>query len=493
MEPMRISTLHKTHNLYRQRLKKLRRKERTAKSGYDQRPTPPLAPRTPVAPLVPRTRRTFLTLLQGTRNTRATRYTMSTPVICTQHVHRRCTAGAACPHSHDLANSCRQHGVCAYYLNGNCTKGYACTHKHITHVDLRALIAAPPPRPAAPAAVLPTIGVRPRTVPASSLGASAPHAAHGAAAHASRGGARAAAAAPAPAHHAAAAATGGSVHPSTPNPSTPLPSTALVRAHKAPRTAATDALLPLLSAQLGGLTLSGHATAAGAGRGASIVVHEAMVPVKAKPVYADVHFFIDVSGSMSGSRLETCKKALCDFFHSLRDKDCVQLNSFSSIITRVVPYAPKKVLTSTFEAHVASLRTSGGTAFRDVVVQSVVDVQSATARIKEECEAKGKRADSAYRKQVVVILTDGEDTRSRATVEEMLAKVRRPGVEGYKTFIVAVAEARGSHDVVQLQTCSAAKPVEVIDAADAANIPAAFTKLKEKLQKVTSINIVMKS
>ncbi|RYG45291.1 VWA domain-containing protein [archaeon] len=274
----------------------------------------------------------------------------------------------------------------------------------------------------------------------------------------------------------------------------------MVRAHKAPRTAAAAAadaaLVPLLSARLGGLALGGHAAGAGAGAsassGPSIWVREAMVPVKTKPVYADVHFYIDVSSSMSGSRLSTCQKALCDFFHSLRDKDCVQLHSFSHVITLVVPYAQKKALTRTFDASVASLCAGGATALRDAVVQSVADVQSAAARIKREREAKGKAADSAYRKQVVVILTDGEDCGSRTSTAEMLAAVRRPGVEAYKTFILAVADARGTPDVAQLQACSTTKSVEVIDAADAASIPAAFTKLKEKLQKVTSISIIVR-
>ena len=109
-------------------------------------------------------------------------------------------------------------------------------------------------------------------------------------------------------------------------------------------------------------------------------------------------FAIDVSGSMAGGRIKTCKEALASMIDTqCSEKDQIGLLSFNSrtdIVFDILPKAGNEVLMG---RKIAGLSAGGGTAFYDAI--------EATARVLSH---KGAGVE-----KWVVALTDGADGSSR--------------------------------------------------------------------------------
>jgi hypothetical protein len=177
---------------------------------------------------------------------------------------------------------------------------------------------------------------------------------------------------------------------------------------------------------------------------------------------------------MAGAQMKAAKAALVDLFDGLQDHDGMSLYKFSSTIEAVFPIRMKKDHKD-YKGAVATITAGGRTVLYDAIVSGMAEAKKSH---------EWNRKNSMEQIQRLVVLTDGEDACSKATLDEAVHAIQKPGFPTCKVFIVAVGAAIQSEDVLRLKHLS---NVEVVPAVDAAGIAGAFHKLKLCLLETTTI------
>jgi Ca-activated chloride channel homolog len=153
---------------------------------------------------------------------------------------------------------------------------------------------------------------------------------------------------------------------------------------------------------------------------------------------ANILLVVDTSGSMNDqNRLERAKDGLDTFFRQLSPNDRVGLTIFSDVIQPVVPITPFAQSRDRLRDTVQRLIADGGTAFRDATVDGVEAVRA---------------LDDEERINSVVMLTDGEDTDSSRSIEEVVELLRSQGDSATKTRVYTIAysaDAEGAEEALQ--------------------------------------------
>lgn len=142
-----------------------------------------------------------------------------------------------------------------------------------------------------------------------------------------------------------------------------------------------------------------------------------------KPV--DLVVVMDVSGSMRGDKITTARASLMEFVKKLDAKDRLRIDLFNDQISTLTPLSPigekrQQVLDS-----VSGIFEMNDTSLYDAVLNAY-----------DSLEAEG---DSDHIRAIVV-LSDGEDTASTATLDNVIQKVQASGEEGgnaIKVFTIA--------------------------------------------------------
>lgn len=124
---------------------------------------------------------------------------------------------------------------------------------------------------------------------------------------------------------------------------------------------------------------------------------------------ADVMLVIDVSGSMAeDSKLEQAKQAAQFFLDNMEITNRVGLATFSEIVEVRIPLDILETNKELLSGHIGSLRAEGGTALYDGVI-NVVEVMNGL--------------DDTDRIRAVIVLSDGEDTASQATLDQAIQAI----------------------------------------------------------------------
>ncbi len=152
---------------------------------------------------------------------------------------------------------------------------------------------------------------------------------------------------------------------------------------------------------------------------------------------ANVELVLDVSGSMSQeNRLARAKQGLEAFFREVSPDDRVGLTIFSDRIQSLVPIAPFSQNRRRLRALVRQLIADGGTAVYNATAQGLETVRA--LRDRERINA-------------VVVLTDGEDTDSTLTAQDVINRARAQGDsrDQVRVFTIAYsAEAEGAREAL---------------------------------------------
>lgn len=119
---------------------------------------------------------------------------------------------------------------------------------------------------------------------------------------------------------------------------------------------------------------------------------------------------VDSSFSMTGDRLAVAKSAARIFIGELRPEDQSMLMSIGGRVDVIAPLSSNR--DEQFRA-LDTLRTWGTTSLHDAIISAIDQLQP----------AKGRRA--------LILLSDGDDRYSEATVEQVLARARRADVMVY--------------------------------------------------------------
>ena len=177
-------------------------------------------------------------------------------------------------------------------------------------------------------------------------------------------------------------------------------------------------------------------------------------------VGVDVAIVLDASNSMVGARLAGAKAAAQGFIDALPSDARIAVVSFAE--------KPKLVTLFTSDREeakqsIAGLKTAHGTAIFDAV-------KTAAAAF----------TPSESRRQLLVLLSDGEDTSSVATADEAAESMRSAGLQ-----FTAIALGAGS---TQMETLAEPIGGQVLDAANTAALADLYLSVAESLTSLVDVN-----
>ena len=139
---------------------------------------------------------------------------------------------------------------------------------------------------------------------------------------------------------------------------------------------------------------------------------------------------IDTSGSMEGAPIEAAKSAAINFVNQKRPGDFIALVTFADTVQTVAGFTSDgEALVTRIEA----LEAAGETAFNDGVIQAL--------NLFEQSQATTLRRN-------IIVLSDGADTVSTATPDDVLAAINNPS-NPVRIFGVALESPEFVPDAVQ--------------------------------------------
>jgi len=150
---------------------------------------------------------------------------------------------------------------------------------------------------------------------------------------------------------------------------------------------------------------------------------------------ANVLLVLDTSGSMAQEkRLHNAKQGLQAFLKEVAPQDNIGLTIFSDRIQPLVQIAPARRNRAQLRSTVSNLIADGGTAIYDATSDGVAQVS--------------RRADTS-RINAVVLLTDGEDSDSTKSVDEVVRELEAQGDSSKRVRVFTIAYSAGAEGAAE--------------------------------------------
>jgi Ca-activated chloride channel homolog len=149
---------------------------------------------------------------------------------------------------------------------------------------------------------------------------------------------------------------------------------------------------------------------------------------------ASIGVVFDVSGSMTGEKIRRAKNALVRFLQTSHPEDEYSLVSFNDFAELQLDRTRDSEM---LLAQFGGIRPQGNTALYDAVALAVETV-----------------ARSQYAKRALLVISDGEDNRSRSTFGQLRKKFQEAGVTVY-TILIGPLLPRSNGGAVMKQLASA--------------------------------------
>jgi len=142
----------------------------------------------------------------------------------------------------------------------------------------------------------------------------------------------------------------------------------------------------------------------------------------------DLVVVMDISGSMRGDKITSARSSLMQFVGKLDDSDRLQIDLFNDQISTLTPLTPIGEKRQQVIDSVSGIFEQNNTSLYDAVLQAYDGLET-------EGDPKHIRA--------IVVLSDGEDTASVATLEEVIQRIQSSEEEGgnaIKVFTIAFGD-----------------------------------------------------
>lgn len=160
----------------------------------------------------------------------------------------------------------------------------------------------------------------------------------------------------------------------------------------------------------------------------------------------DVMLILDRSGSMNDSiggttKIEGAKQGLLEFVDLLGDADGLGLTIFSdqaNILSPVAPLGPKR---ASLKEQINGILATGTTRLFDTIAEQVAALQALPSK----------------HIKAVVVLTDGQDTASQRTIDDLLKQISPTGEnagEGVKVFTIAYGDDADAGELTSIATAT---------------------------------------
>ncbi len=147
--------------------------------------------------------------------------------------------------------------------------------------------------------------------------------------------------------------------------------------------------------------------------------------------HSTVYMLLDTSGSMQEKgKMAAAKKGAASFIRAMEKDDEISVITFSTDVRTLRPVAPVREVGEVLATQVEGLFAEGQTAMYDATILAM-----------EEIDKAKKRPEGAIRLYGIVLLSDGKDTSSKKSLNDL--KDRMPSTEaadGTRLFTVAYGD-----------------------------------------------------
>jgi Ca-activated chloride channel family protein len=188
-----------------------------------------------------------------------------------------------------------------------------------------------------------------------------------------------------------------------------------------------------------------------------------------------VMLVLDRSASMAGERLERARQAAIAFVKQLRPEDRIGVMAFNELAERRLPLTSDRAAA---ERAIAGVTAEGQTGLFEAVLVGLRELE------------RDRRERAGDARDVLLVLTDGEDTSSRPTFEHVLEDVRRSGVLVYGISLRTDARDRclaPSRELLQFAHDTGGRAVAV---QDLANLTPVYEEIAIELRSLYRIGYV---
>ena len=162
-----------------------------------------------------------------------------------------------------------------------------------------------------------------------------------------------------------------------------------------------------------------------------------------KPV--DLVIAIDTSGSMAGDKISAARESLTQFINLLDDRDRLQIVTFNSSVNVLTQLSSVGEKRADMLRRVGGIIEGGNTQLYDAVDQSFTSLQS---------------SGDPHHIRAVVVLTDGQDTASTLTLDDLMAKIGPTTEEGgnaIKLFTIGFGSDADKNVLTQMANITGGK------------------------------------
>ncbi|NWF65359.1 MAG: VWA domain-containing protein [Chloroflexi bacterium] len=162
-----------------------------------------------------------------------------------------------------------------------------------------------------------------------------------------------------------------------------------------------------------------------------------------KPV--DLIVVMDISGSMRGDKISTARSSLIQFVQKLDDRDRLRIDLFNDQITNLTPLTP-----------IGDKRQQVVDSVSGIFEQNNTSLYDATLKAYQDLQAEG----DPNHIRAIVVLSDGEDTVSVATLDEVIRQIQASEEEGgnaIKVFTIAFGDDADADILKQIAEPSGGK------------------------------------
>jgi Ca-activated chloride channel homolog len=161
---------------------------------------------------------------------------------------------------------------------------------------------------------------------------------------------------------------------------------------------------------------------------------------------ADIWLVIDVSGSMQdGGKIDQARQAALAFLDKAEPQNRIGLVIFNNEVQTVIEIDTMEKNKARLREQIGSLSANGGTALYDAILQTI---------------GKFAAAPEGNRIRAIVVLSDGQDTESKARIQEVTAMIN--STHGDLNPVIVIPVAYGSDaDIGALNSIARASSTKV--------------------------------
>jgi Ca-activated chloride channel family protein len=162
----------------------------------------------------------------------------------------------------------------------------------------------------------------------------------------------------------------------------------------------------------------------------------------------DILLVIDTSGSMRGDKIDQVRQAATSFMDKMPKQNRVGLTIFSDAPQAMVPLGLMEKVDGQIRQDISGLQANGSTSLYDTLISTIDELQAAELPEGED------------RIRAIVLLSDGQDTNSSHTLNDVLAKINEAHTGRNPILIIPVAYGSDA-DIAALNSIAQASSTKV--------------------------------